>query len=120
MAIFTVTKDQVRRNFSFALGKLLGQQPVGSGDPDFEFSILTEADRDADGEFLDTYTVTVPTLRGVERATNAAIQAVIDNPNPEQPPVVVTRQDVLRAKLGDDTITDAELREYLRLQAGFE
>ena len=118
MATFVITAEQYQRNYSYALGKLLGQKAVGSSDPANEFSITTTADRDGNGVFLGTYTIETPALSG--RATRAAVQAVLDDPNPEQPPVVITREGVLRAKLFDDTITDAELREYLRFRDGLE
>ena len=112
MATFTVTQKQMDRNYSYALGRLLGQKAKGSGDPDNEFSIFTTANHDADGVFNGTYTVETPALTG--RATRAEVQAVLDDSNPEQPPVVVERRDVLQDKIDDDSATLDDIREFLR------
>ena len=112
MATFTITAEQYRRDSSWALGQLLGQKSDGSAD---DFSILTTGNYDGDGAFLGTYTVETPNLSG--RATRAQVQAVLDDPNPEQPPPPPrTRLDALEDKLDDDSATFDEVKELLRLR----
>ncbi len=108
MAKFKVTKEQSRRPYSYALGKLLGQKARGSGDPANEFSILTTANEDG------SYTVEIPD----GRATKAQVQAVLDDPNPEQAPIVKTRQDELLDLLAADTITLRQIAALMRLERG--
>ena len=107
MANFTVTQEQLDRSYSWALGQLLGQKPVGSGDPDNEFSIITTSNGDG------TYTVITPSLTG--RATRAQVQAVLDDPNPPQPPKPApSTREVAQVKIDDDTATLADIREVLK------
>jgi len=112
MATYTVTKEQSRRNFSYALGKLLGQKAKGSGDPTNEFSIVTTPNYDKDGVFLKTYTVEIPD----GRATDVKVQAILDDPNPEQPPIEKTRMGVLADKIKNNTDSSEEFREYIKLR----
>ena len=111
MATFTLTEEQAQRPNSWTLGQLLGQKSDGSAD---DFSITTTADRDGDGNFLHTYTLEIPvSLTG--RATRAEVQAVLDDPRPEQPPPPApTTRDTAQAKMDDDTATVADIREVLK------
>lgn len=109
---FTITEVQASRNYSYALGKLLGQKPLGSGDLINEFSIITTANYDVMEKFLGTYTVTIPS----GRATTAQIQEIFDHPTPEQPPIIKTREDELVELLMKDTITLRQIAELMRLE----
>ena len=111
MATFTLTEEQARRPSSFALGKLLGQKSDGSGD---DFSITTTADRDDDGNFLGTYTLEIPD----GRATKAQVMAVLDDPKPEQPPIVPRRIDELRGFIRDGSANLDNVIEYIKLRDG--
>jgi hypothetical protein len=106
MATFIITKEQYRKNYSYALGKLLGQKARGSGDPANEFSILTTPNDDG------TYTVETPDLAG--RATRAAVQALFDDPNPEQFSRGETVREAAQARVDDGTATLADIREVLK------
>lgn len=101
-----ITKEELRRNPGYAVGKLLGQKNRGSGDTANEFPILYKANEDG------TYTMTVPG----GRATKTQIEALLDDP--EQPPVVLSRIEELAEKITNDTDTDAEFREYIKLRDG--
>ena len=120
MATYTVTKEQSRQNFSYALGKLLGQKAKGSGDPTNEFSIVTTPNYDKDGVFLKTYTVEIPD----GRATDVQVQAILDDPNPEQPEPAISERDAriaeLRERYKNDIETPEELRELDKLERGLE
>ena len=107
MATFIITKEQYRKHYSYALGKLLGQKARGSGDPANEFSILTTLNDDG------TYTVETPDLSG--RATREAVQALLDDSNPEQPPPrALTVRETAQAKVDDGTATLDDIREVLK------
>ena len=80
-----VTHEAVRRGFSYALGKAAGQKPTGSGDPANEFSITTVANK-TNGVFDGTYTVELPD----GHISQVQLEAVVNDPNPEQAPLSYT------------------------------